>query len=234
MLPRHRLRFVWPCLLTMLAAIAVAAPPALGDWLVEQSPGVHQLVATANALGFTFKTDRMGTLTTTLLGATVEFLCEEEKITEGFIEEEGRAKGTLEYQKCTTFLNKVAAAACKPAEPIKAPIKAELFEHKGEDYVLVLPSKGSIFATIILSKECSIGEKLTVAGSVVVGDCSNNLRNLALGHLFGDASTKEGLFKEGSHVDKLTVNSKEASLDGSEWVNLASDKPWKSMAPGVL
>lgn len=230
MLTKHRSKFVWSSLLAIFAVSAAAAAPAqaVPDWLVETSPGVHELVVNTNKLPIALEKDVMGALVTKVGLAKVEILCEEEEVTEGLLEGEGKAQGTLEYKQCTTKLNGTAAAKCKPAEPIKAPFKAELFAREEEGYVLVLPATGSAFTTFSLGAECAIGNSIELTGSAVLRDCADDLRVAALRHLIelgaGDAN----------HSSALLFGGNPATLTGSTWVKLKNDKPWKAMVLNVL
>lgn len=229
MLHKRGLRFIGVSLLMALLATALTASSAqAADWLVEVSPGVHELVTNTNALPIALEPDQQGTLVATVNGLKAEISCKGEEVS-GSLEGEGKAKGKLKYTGCT-ILNGGKATACEPHSPGQAvgtilsnELKAQAFESEVEDYISVEPTAGTTLATIELGEECAFGETMPIQGKAVVKGC-DNLRALALRHLLELDNTKS----------TITALSKTATISGSTWVKLTNDKRWKLMPVGVL
>jgi hypothetical protein len=156
----------------------------------------------------------------------IEILCASLAFEDGLIEN-GRATGSLSLSACETYINKVLASACKPAEPVVGVVKGLPILHEKHIYLLLQPLEaGNPIGIISFGTECSTGEKLEIVGSIVVRDC-NELNDLAVDqkvHLIEEAPAS--LFpgtgiKFGTHP---------ATLDGSANLTLLGEHanlPWK-------
>jgi hypothetical protein len=114
-------------------------------------------------------------LFTTKGGTKVTILCTDAKFDEGgkLIKEGGLSLGRILFKGCVTLLNGTLSSACKPKGG-GAPV-GEVLTEKGkglivldvvggvtEEYVKITPDSGTLFSTLQLGAECSIGETVKV------------------------------------------------------------------------
>jgi hypothetical protein len=217
--------------LCLFAALGLAAISAAG---AQAEPNAHVYVNTVllnTTIGVKVESEKH-TLLLSTVGKTntpIEILCTKASVDDGLINS-GVVTGNLLFAECSTFLNKdpKASEPCKPKEPIEANVKGLLFLHNGHNYLLVSPASGTVFTTLNLGEECSVGEKFEVEGNAVIEDC-NSLHDLGVEqevHLIQQASSalfpSHGL-KFGKHV---------ANIHGSANVTLTgvhAGLPWKAL-----
>ena len=230
------LRLIGLSLVAAFAFVAFAAATAQAeDWLIETSAGVHELVTANKPISITKETNAV--LHTTLGGASVLIECTAVAISEGQLETEGKGSGKLTYSSCTTSLNGAVSAICKPTEPITTvKIKAEVFNHNGEDYTLLSPGTGTTFFKFKFpNEECILNPEKEVTGTIVVKDCEGKGMVFLTRHLIEEAGAT--LFASGAHINSVKIGANAASILGSIWIELAAPqagKPFKAMLTGVL
>lgn len=166
---------------------ATAAQAEVGArWLMVNSSG--WVVFLEASLGL--KAETSAILHTKIAGVSVLFSCSwAEAIGATLKAEGGIGKGAkVRFSNCSTLLNGAVSKPCEPKDPtwgwgsIVTNSSHGLVEYvslTNNDVVKFLPDTGETLATIYMSEECSIGERVPVIGKVRVKDCSA----LALTHL---------------------------------------------------
>jgi hypothetical protein len=211
-----------------LAFSTTAAQAEVGaQWLFAKSDGT--LIPFLEATGGS-ETDVPGVLHTKLAGVSVLFSC----TTSSNENLKLKANGTIgtgakiKLSGCTTQLNGVASKACEPNSGGKEPgvIRSNaghglLVLHKLpsgviDDVFSVLPDVGETFATIEMSEECSIGEKVPVIGKGTIKDCEGLGLTHLLKHLIevGPLTELWVLSKTAEHA---------ATVLGSAWIFLTGE-----------
>lgn len=139
-------------------------------------------------------------LLTELFGKKVTLLCKGAEFIGARLEEKGKVGGaagsnTTQFSGCQTYISGVLTASCEPHTGEKKgtftsnPLKGLLVLHKlasGENDTLIRfePVTGSVFATVELGEECSIGETCAISGVSTVREVGGgtNFATEALTH----------------------------------------------------
>jgi hypothetical protein len=212
------------CLCVMLVGlmastgIAQAEPNAF--WLVNGTQFTSGLSPTVEA-----ETDVVGTLLTTLGGQLIDLTCQKiELVGAHLVEPVAQFTGKALFHECDFLsLKKLGEPAVlqKACEPFvganKGLIETNNFTgliklHKTvggvtEGVLEVVPTEGTLFATLNLGKECAFGELLKVGGNATTA---------------AKIFLKEHLLEELKELTKLFVNGGATTMttDGSAWAFL--------------
>jgi hypothetical protein len=179
---------------------------------------------------------------TTKGGTNVLILCTSAKFDEGghLIVNGGISLGRILFKGCSTLLNEVASAKCKPSGGGTAKESGEILTRKGEGLIvlhqlgngelddLVLlkpdPTENETFAVIELGASCAIGESVDVKGELFLEDCAHNT---------GFLEEKEvHLIQEASQLHGLSALGQTATIIGSANIGLAGEHEhsiWKGI-----
>jgi hypothetical protein len=177
----------------VMAFGATAAHAEKGaKWLLaEKAPNSGLITFLKASVGLEAET--VGILHSKIAGIAVLFECKKLEAINANLEAEGSVnKGAkIKFSECITKLNGATSSPCEPKAggTEKGVINTaaghaliELHELAGgvkDDIVKILPDEGKTFATIEMSEECAIGEKVPVIGKATLKDCEG----LALTHL---------------------------------------------------
>lgn len=200
------------------ALLPVPPPPELAWWVkgAEVNTTLKPLV-TANEIE-----GGDATLLAKVAGAKVEVLCTETQLSGISLESKGVvASGSrVSFTGCITKINEKLSGVCEPAnegaEPgaiVTKSLKGSVISIGGTNYVRLEPTSGETVAIIEATKECSIGEKISLIGKAVLTDPLLSLE--AETHLVSVGSLSELWLISKTEEHKVT-------MDGSAIVRLAS------------
>jgi hypothetical protein len=165
---------------------------------------------------------------TEIAGLDVLFLCETITAVGAVLKANGSigSGAKVRFSNCTTDLNGKPDIFCEPNNEGKEPgviatkaahgllILHKLASGTVDDLVSLLPDVGETFATIEMSEECPIGEKVPVIGKATLKDCEALSLTHLVKHLveIGPLTELWTISKTAEHV---------ATTLGSAWASLA-------------
>jgi hypothetical protein len=207
-------------LVGMLAFAGAAQAEPGAFWLVNGAKISESLLPTVEA-----ETDVKGTLLTTLGGQSVDISCETILLVGAhLLEPQGKFLGKIVFHGCDFLsLKEGVATLQKACEPFVG-VNKGLIETKSvtgliesrevklgtkESIVEVIPTEGTLFATVNLGSECSFGSALEIGGVLFLENAEGKF----------SIDTVKHLLTESLALTALTVNGKvgAAVIDGSVW-----------------
>jgi len=159
---KHGLKVLGLCLmggLSLMAFSAVAAQAATPEWKI-----LSTTLAGTRSISGSAKTQFLLETKVGKTATTMTIHCTTLNIDDGLIYgsefatgKKGTGLGTLLFTGCTTLLNGVLSAVCKPVEPIATKVKNLLILHNSDTYILSEPEEGTSFTTLGFGTgECSV------------------------------------------------------------------------------
>jgi hypothetical protein len=221
--------------LMAFGATAAQAEESGGTWTFINAAKELKELPSPEALSGNFETGTDGTLLTTILKKSVEFLCTAFSAT-GNLLKGGTALGTLDFTGCSTKIGGVNNPACVPnaggTHPeliITLPLLATLLLHKlttdgvKDKIIIVEPDTGSnAFAHIEMSELCPIGTDVLVGGRFAI--IPSNPTTHEVKHLIKE-------FVPLTHLWTISDTAEHAAhIDGSAEVFLSGANVGKSWA----
>lgn len=220
-----------------LLAVASAQAEVGAHWNVNGA-------AISKTLLPNFETELEGNhlvLLTHILGSPVETLCTAMHFEEGVLKEEGSTLGKVRFSGCIQKVNGTVQSACEPHNGAeKGVILTKLL--KGlivlhtlatgtvDSLYRIEPEEGSVWVTTETSTECSVGSKISLLGTLYLGDCAKELAVEKVVHLLTaegcKESTKCGEVEESMptelwYISKTTEH--KVTVDGSLNVSLVRE-----------
>jgi hypothetical protein len=217
---------------------ATAAQGTVGaKWLVLKTNGALMSESEVNegTISVALEAETTGILHTKIAGVTVLFECTKIGFEKAFLlangsigESKGFVKGSkVQFSGCITKLNGVTSKACQPTAKFFESgvirtntghallVLHELVSGVRDDFVQFLPDTGETFATIEMSEECSIGEKVPIIGKLLIKDAFSALTHLTH-HLIevGPLTELWSISKTPEHIATV-LGSAFASLGGA-------------------
>jgi hypothetical protein len=156
--------------------------------------------------------------------STLEILCTEIAFKSGLLHELGRFTGRIHFSGCITKLNGKEALSCVPHSPgapegliETEPLEGLLKLHEPvaggtEDLLELLPVNASMLWYTLQygSGKCTIGNNISVTGTLFLKDCQSLLLSNELEHLF----------EEQKALSKILFGANPMTMDGSFWAFL--------------
>ena len=210
------------CLVAALGLMAFSAAGAQAEWLINGAKIPAGLNAQINGV-----IDVQPILHTTFGGSKILIECKEFKVAEGVVVSGAEVKGKGEFTVCTTFINGVANANCKPAEPIVANAKVLPRLHKptghAEEltYALFEPREGESFTILKFKEPCILPEEVKITGHSTQRDCQNEMLVEKVTHLLEEVNLnlnkglKEFPVGSGQFPEGLFFGNNPATISGS-------------------
>ena len=214
------------CLATFFSAIAIpiAQAGAAPNWMVPPKPNLPA--------GLSAKAEKTLALLTKIAGVSVEFSCTSISLDSALIEAEGKGSGKALFSGCITRLNGVTSSVCEPVSGgtkgkiASASLKGQLAAHEGSTTLARIQAvTGETLATVEMGEECSLGEKVSVIGSLYLKDANGEFE-----------VEKETHVLEAGPLTELWAISKtaehKATADGSVGVSLSGEtlgRPWSGL-----
>ena len=234
---RAGLKLLGLCVLA-LGLIAFSATAAQGSvWMVKGA----NLSANKEVVG---KLDENHGILLAVLGFNkVEFLCTSGQLLNTKLElagavSEASKNARADFSGCITKINGVPAKACEPFDLApKTPgviLTEELYAllqlhpATGEGVIVVTPKVGNVFADIDMGEACSIGELVTLFGTLALHDVGvelnkDELETERVNHLVAEFKALTAL-KLGNGKSESV-----ATLDGMGDIVLASGEKWSGL-----
>jgi|GEM_PF-1882202 len=174
------------------------------------------------------------TLLSKIGGTKVEVTCTSSQLSNMKLEVKGviASGSTINFSGCTTKLNEKLSGVCEPTNKGVEPgaissnaLKGSVVSSEGSSFARFEPTTGETLAVIETTKECAIGEKISLLGKVTFKDSSFGTE--AETHLVSVGPQTEMWLTSKTEEHKVTI-------DGSGVVRLASTHTgmlWSAKAP---
>lgn len=180
--------------LGLLAVVAAFTYAEVGSsWSVNGSKVTSTLLPT-------IQVHELGsgvTLLSKVLGQQLAVSCSAAEVMNAKLETEGTISSgsKLKFSGCTTKIGGTTSKACEPhigAEKgviVSSGMKGSLVLQEKVAVTRFEPTAGTTLATLEMSEECSLGEKLPVIGAITLRDAE--LANEAVKHVFVEGPSTE-------------------------------------------